>query len=279
MVGRAPDAGVGLDACLTSAMKSVRENTQQSPRKRAIKAASGGAPPEGSPEGDGEDPIELASSAPESAKPEGEGEADASDQAWSYEVASADASSDLTPVVGTNLRRLRMKRGLSLERLARASGVSRAMLGQIELGQSTPTINVLWKIARALAVPFSALITNRTAGRTTVMAAARAKVLTSHDGAFSSRALFPFDEPRTVEFYQLRLAPLAVEQADAHPPGTIENLVVTSGSLEMVVGAEHHALGAGDAILFEADVPHQYRNVGTTELVMYLVMTYAEKTG
>ncbi|MFS8068212.1 MAG: helix-turn-helix domain-containing protein [Byssovorax sp.] len=262
-------------------MKSVRENTRQSPRKRAIKAGSGSAPPDGSPEGEGEDSIELASSAPESAasKPEGESDGGASDQAWSYEVASADASSDLTPVVGSNLRRLRMKRGLSLERLARASGVSRAMLGQIELGQSTPTINVLWKIARALAVPFSALITNRTAGRTTVMAAARAKVLTSHDGAFSSRALFPFDEPRTVEFYELRLAPLAIEQADAHPPGTIENLVVTSGSLEMVVGAEHHALGAGDAILFEADVPHQYRNVGTTPLVMYLVMTYAEKTG
>jgi transcriptional regulator with XRE-family HTH domain len=278
---RAPDAGLGLDACLTNAMKSVRENTRQSPRKRAIKAGSGSAPPEGSPEGDGEDAIELASSAPESAtlKPEGESDGDASDQAWSYEVASADASSDLTPVVGTNLRRLRMKRGLSLERLARASGVSRAMLGQIELGQSTPTINVLWKIARALAVPFSALITNRTAGRTTVMAAARAKVLTSHDGAFSSRALFPFDEPRTVEFYELRLAPLSIEQADAHPPGTIENLVVTSGSLEMVVGAEHHALGAGDAILFEADVPHTYRNAGTTDLVMYLVMTYAEKTG
>lgn len=66
---------------------------------------------------------------------------------------------DLTPIVGSNLRRLRLKRGLSLERLAKASGVSRAMLGQIELGQSTPTINVVWKIARALAVPFSTLLT------------------------------------------------------------------------------------------------------------------------
>ena len=36
------------------------------------------------------------------------------------------------------------------------------MLGQIELGQSTPTINVLWKIARALEVTFSALISQRT---------------------------------------------------------------------------------------------------------------------
>jgi transcriptional regulator with XRE-family HTH domain len=265
-----------IDACFTNAMKSVRENTGHSTRKRTPKASA----PAVADADDVEDAIELASSSPPIAEAKPEGDApEGATQAWAYEVASPEASSDLTPVVGANLRRLRMKRGLSLERLARASGVSRAMLGQIELGQSTPTINVLWKIARALAVPFSALITNRTAGRTTVMAAARAKVLTSHDGAFSSRALFPFDEPRTVEFYELRLAPLAVEQADAHPPGTIENLIVTHGALEMTVGSERHALSTGDAILFEADIPHQYRNVGSTELVMYLVMTYAEKTG
>src|SRR3954464_3956242 len=163
---------------------------------------------------------------------------------------------DLTPIVGANLKRLRVKRGLSLERLSRASGVSRAMLGQIELGQSTPTINVLWKIARAVGVPFSAPTPTRAAGRPTVIPAARAKVLTSHDGAFSSRALFPFDEPRTVEFYELRLAPLSIEQADPHPAGTVENLVVTTGALEMTVGAERHLLSTGDAILFEADLPH-----------------------
>ena len=70
----------------------------------------------------------------------------------------APEATDLAPVVGANLRRLRTRRGLSLERLAQISGVSRAMLGQIELGQSAPTINVLWKIARALEVTFSALI-------------------------------------------------------------------------------------------------------------------------
>ena len=45
------------------------------------------------------------------------------------------------PVVGANLRRLRVRRGLSLEKLSKLSNVSRAMLGQIELGQSAPTIN------------------------------------------------------------------------------------------------------------------------------------------
>lgn len=191
--------------------------------------------------------------------------------------AAAEEAGAGTPAVGGNLRRLRTTRGLSLERLAQLSGVSRAMLGQIELGQSTPTINVLWKIARALGVPFSALITEPGASRTKVLPAARAKILTSADGSFSSRALFPFDEPRSVEFYELRVKPRSVEVAEPHPPGTVENLVVTSGALEMTVGDEHHALGPGDAIQFAADLPHRYRNPGDEETVVYLVMTYGEK--
>jgi transcriptional regulator with XRE-family HTH domain len=260
-------------------MKSVRENTPEVEAQHGDRESA-------RPKGPSERKREKPAAPQRRAKPEGEdtppGVEPGGDReregSWAYEVASADASSDLTPIVGGNLRRLRMKRGLSLERLSRASGVSRAMLGQIELGQSTPTINVLWKIARALGVPFSGLITNREVGRTTVMPAARAKVLTSHDGAFSSRALFPFDEARQVEFYELRLAPQSSEQADPHPPGTTENLVVTSGALEMTIGAERHLVSAGDAILFEADVPHQYKNPGNVPCVMYLVMTYTDKT-
>jgi quercetin dioxygenase-like cupin family protein len=138
---------------------------------------------------------------------------------------------------------------------------------------------VLWKIARALNVPFSALITDHVESHTTVLPAAKAKLLTSHDGTFSSRALFPFDEPRTTEFYELRLARGAEERADPHPPGTFENLVVVSGAVEISLGDERHLLGAGDAIQFQADVPHEYRNPDDTPAVMYLVMTYVEKNG
>jgi transcriptional regulator with XRE-family HTH domain len=194
-------------------------------------------------------------------------------------VADRGAAADLTPEVGANLRRMRMQRGLSLERLAQASGVSRAMLCQIELSQSAPTINILWKIARALNVPFSALIAEPTRARTKVLTAASAKVLTSADGSFASRALFPFDEPRTVEFYELRLAPHSTEHAEPHPPGTVENLVVTSGCLDMHVAESQYRLGTGDAIQFEADTPHEYHNPGDREAVIYLVMTYAERLG
>jgi transcriptional regulator with XRE-family HTH domain len=191
----------------------------------------------------------------------------------------AHENTDLAPVVGANLRRLRTRRGLSLERLAQLSGVSRAMLGQIELGQSAPTINVLWKIARALEVTFSALISARTQSGALVLRSQDSKILTSKDRSFSSRALFPFDEPRRVEFYELRLASGSVEDADAHPPGTTENLVVTAGTVEIDVAGDTHRLEAGDSILFEADTPHAYRNPGKVEAVMYLVMTYAEEIG
>ncbi|MDR3519160.1 MAG: helix-turn-helix domain-containing protein [Azospirillaceae bacterium] len=185
----------------------------------------------------------------------------------------------LEQIVGQNLRRLRVRRGLSLERLAKISTVSRAMLGQIELGRSVPTITVLWKIAKALDVPFGALTSETGHHSTAVLRVEQSKVLTSPDGAFRSRALFPFDSERKVEFYQLFLAQNAVETADPHAPGTLENLVVTTGLVEIAAGGEVHRLAPGDAILFEADLPHHYRNVGDCEASMYLVMSYIEPIG
>ena len=133
--------------------------------------------------------------------------------------------------------------------------------------------------SRALEVTFSALISARTQSGALVLRSAESKILTSKDRSFSSRALFPFDEPRRVEFYELRLAAGSVEDADAHPPGTTENLVVTAGTIEIDVAGDTHKLETGDSILFEADTPHAYRNPGRGEAVMYLVMTYAEEIG
>ena len=181
--------------------------------------------------------------------------------------------------MGRNLKRLRRRRGHSIERLARLSGVSRAMISQIELGRSVPTIALLWKLARALEVPFAALTSETGAGGTVVLRGSKAKTLTLADGAFTSRALFPFDSERRVEFYQLTLAGHGVEIAQPHAAGTVENLVVAVGEIEIDVAGAVHRLQPDDAILFEADVPHSYRNIGATTAIMYLVMTYIESVG
>jgi len=182
-------------------------------------------------------------------------------------------------IVGHNIKRLRHRRNLSMEALAKLSGVSRAMLGQIELGRSVPTINVVWKIARAFDVPFSTLIANDTVKAIRILPANETKILTSATGDFSSRALFPFDGERNAEFYELRLKPGCIEHADAHAVGTTENIVVSRGALEIEIGNDTSDLVAGDAILFQADVPHTYRNVSKGETIAYLVMTYVEPAG
>jgi transcriptional regulator with XRE-family HTH domain len=182
------------------------------------------------------------------------------------------------PDIGIALRDLRAARNLSLDKLAHQSGVSRAMLSQVELGRSTPTITVLWRIARALGVPFSALLASPTSEDPLVFRAKRAKVLKSADGSFSTRALFPLDQPHSAEFYELRLTSRGVEIADAHAPGTTENLIVTTGAIEVKVGSATLELKAGDATYFQADVPHEYRNPTSHEAIAYLVMTYAHRS-
>jgi transcriptional regulator with XRE-family HTH domain len=57
--------------------------------------------------------------------------------------------------IGERLKEIRNTRQLTLDDVAELTGVSKPMLGQIERGQSLPTINVLWKISTGLKIPLS----------------------------------------------------------------------------------------------------------------------------
>lgn len=182
----------------------------------------------------------------------------------------------LDAVVGKNLRKLRDARGLTLDALANLSGVGRTLLGQVELGRTAPSVGLVWKLARAFDVPFSTLLATNEEVRTTVLRSANANRLEDQDGRFASRALFPLHSRPTAEFYQLYVAPHSREDAQAHQPGTRENLVVSAGTLDLVVNGEQFHLETGDAIVFSADVPHSYINAHKEACTVYLVMTYAQ---
>lgn len=192
----------------------------------------------------------------------------------SSENSEGEGDAELQAVVGENLRELRAQRGLTLDVLAGLSGVGRQALGQIELGRTQPSVGTLWKIARAFDVPFSALLARPANRGTTVLRQSAAKRLVSADGRFSSRALFSLGDSGKIEFYELWLAGHGREDAEAHAPGTRENLVVTAGRLVLNIGPETVELVKGDAIVFTADVPHSYVNPGSEECWMNLVMTY-----
>lgn len=187
----------------------------------------------------------------------------------------SDETGDLLADLGRNLRRLRTSRGFSLERFSKVCGVSRGMLGQIETGKSVPTIGVLWKIATALDIPFAQLLAGPENKSARVLRRDGTPIIVSDNGGFQSRPLFPRDSGTRAEFYELRLAPAHKHNSEPHAPGTTENLVVTSGLIEIAFdsGAPVN-LSKGDAIFFEADVPHSYRNLEEFEAVLYLVVSY-----
>ncbi len=188
--------------------------------------------------------------------------------------AAESASTKLSIVVGENLRQLRRKHGLSLEQLATKSGVSRAMLGQIETGKSAPTINLLGRIAEALKVSVPSLIANPGAGGTVIVPRDRATVLTSSDGGFSCRALFPWGDPHSIEIYEVTVVPHHSENIAAHAPGVRKALVILSGGIEVTVGEDSPIrLVQGDAVLFNADTTHRLHNPGEDDAKAFLVVS------
>ena len=149
------------------------------------------------------------------------------------------------------------------------------MLWQIEQGQSAPTIKVLARIADALNVSLSALLESHERPGAYVLRRGQAKVLRETDGRIESRALFPFVGVHGVEFYELRLQRGAVESSEAHAPGTRENLILVEGEADIGVGDTRYVLEPGDALYFNADLPHEYRNTGNGPALIYLVVSHA----
>jgi transcriptional regulator with XRE-family HTH domain len=176
--------------------------------------------------------------------------------------------------VANNLREKRKARGLSLDQLAVASGVSRAALSQIETQKSNPSLSVLWKIAVGLGIPFAELLGGNSQG-VSVLRRTDAQVLRSSDGRMESRPLTPAGACPWVEAYELRLAARATHASDPHAAGTREVAIVLNGQMRVRVGTEVHDLQAGDSIAFLADQPHVYENPSGSEVRCHDIIIYA----
>ena len=186
----------------------------------------------------------------------------------------------LGAIVAERLQRLINRKGRTYEKIADLSGLDVGELRRIGRGEEPPTIAHLWRIANALGVPFGSLIASKESSSLLVIRKIETPALRSGDGGFVSRALYPYDSQRPIEFYHVSIGPTHIERSEAHPPGTKETLVVATGSIEVVVGKEPPVqLDEGDAADFLADVPHSYRNLGVVPAAIYLVMSYETPGG
>lgn len=182
------------------------------------------------------------------------------------------------PDVGAILRSLRRQHGLSLETLSKLSGVSRAMLGQIETGKSMPTITLIWKIAKALGVPATALIAHPFESRATVIATGDTSTVFASHGLYRIRPYSHPNAPQPFDLCEIHIAPGHRETVNAFTWGTRATLIVTAGTIEMAIDGEPPTrLNSGTAVLFQADIAHSFFNPLQTDATAYLIVAPSQK--
>lgn len=175
--------------------------------------------------------------------------------------------------IGENLRNIRKNRGYSLDNTAEITGVSKAMLGQIERGESNPTVTTLWKIASGLQVSFSSLIKDEPSELLFVDYKSISPIMESN-GEYRVYPIFPFDPRKKFEIYIVEMDPGCVHSSEKHNDGVEEYITVLNGKLEIEIGAINKEVYSGNSIRFLANKQHTYKNIGTDLVKYQLVMFY-----
>ena len=182
---------------------------------------------------------------------------------------------EMSQHLAARLKGLRSERGWSLDAAARETGVSKAMLGQIERGESSPTVATLWKIATGFRVSFSSFIEPTPAAQAEVLYRTADAIRQQPAGEGMQVApLFPYENRFGFELLELTLLPGYQRESEPHEPGVTEHVIVISGMMEVLVEGEWRSLVQGEAVRFAADRPHGYRNLGIAPAIFHNLIHY-----
>jgi transcriptional regulator with XRE-family HTH domain len=166
-------------------------------------------------------------------------------------------------LLGKRIRSLREDRGMTLSALAQRSGLSKGIVSTLEDGRGNPTINTVWRLADALRVPFGELTREEADG-------SRKRLETE---GISVQLIEQGRVERLVETYLLHLAPDTLREAEPHPPGVEERVLVARGMLLAGEPALARHLQPGEDLIFRADRPHFYQS-GQDPVSAVVTITY-----
>ena len=179
----------------------------------------------------------------------------------------------ITANLGAILRQARQARNLSLDETAVLTGVSKAMLGQIERGESNPTVSTMWKIASGLKITLSTLM--GAAGNSyDVLKREDLQPIYEADDKMTLYNVFPFDPASGFEYLYIELDPGCYYESPTHGEVLEEYVIVTQGVLEMVINNQAFTLCQGYSIRFKGGERHSYANPTEGITVFQNVLRY-----
>src|SRR5438067_5176793 len=166
-----------------------------------------------------------------------------------------EAASGLNQRIAERVRELRAAQGLSLDALARKSGVSRSMISLVERGESSPTAVVLEKLATGLGVMLASLFDALPAGSPGGPVARREDQPQWRDPAsgYLRRNVSPPGVPQPMQIVEVHFpagARVAFETGARHQRAH-QQVWILDGSIDITVGTERHRLRDGDCLAMQ----------------------------
>jgi len=170
--------------------------------------------------------------------------------------------------IGAKIRALRLKKKIGLVDLGKHTGLSAALLSKVERGRLFPTLPTLLRIALVFGVGLDYFFAG--AREQPLIAVTRKSQRVelperpgARDVAYRFASLEYSATERRFNSYYAEFLPLAAEKLRPHEHVGVEFIYVIQGTLCVHMNGEEHALETGDAIYFDATIPHAYRRKGT----------------
>ncbi len=183
----------------------------------------------------------------------------------------------LTKKISNNLKLLRNKRGWSLDVTSKKTSVSKSMLGQIERGESSPTIETLWKIVAGFDISFSSFVDNlEPIEHQLIHHSQYIDNFHPKDDNIKIRTIFPYDQQLGFEVFIIDLLPGCKHLSPPHQINVIEHIIVLNGKIEVLVDGIWNLVNQNEGVHFNASKPHGYRNISNSKASFHNIIHYVK---
>jgi len=164
--------------------------------------------------------------------------------------------------IGARVRLIRLEKGLTLDDLARQSGVSRAMISRIERGEANPTAQLLARLCSALGTTLSRFFALQEAPSNPLSRHADQRRWQDPASGYIRRSVSPEGMPTPVDIVAVDFPPGARVVFDPHPPETemTQHIWLFEGRMVMTTEGETHALEPGDCLFMTLGNGHSFHN-------------------
>jgi transcriptional regulator with XRE-family HTH domain len=168
-------------------------------------------------------------------------------------------SAKVSPEIGPRLRHIRSEKGLTVEALAKASGLDKGFLSRLERGSKRPSVETVLRLSAALDVPVGLLFGEQTTDDAVRIsrAAGRNRSL-EEPGDYSFELLTPSGSMMEAFLFHVGSEPTGGGQQHHGE----EMFLVLSGTVEMRTPDRSYVLEAGDCAYFPGHIAHQMRRIG-----------------